>query len=114
MSCNYLKYSLFFVVIILIITTSSCTKGHEPVPVVQVVPAQNDSSFMREGDGDNDEDTDMSVIGAGVNQDDDSVIGGDDNEDDDDVDVVGSDVVVGDNAGGLGSSVGSAGGRGGN
>ena len=110
MSYSYLKYSLVFVVIILIATISSCTKGDEPVPITSEVTTQ-DANFMREGVGDDNGDGGVSIIGGGANEDeDDSIIGGDDNEDDDDVDVVGSDIVIG----GIGGSVGSAGGRGGN
>jgi hypothetical protein len=106
MSYSYLRYSLVFVVIILFATISSCTKGDEPVPVVQgsgVSEGDGVSVFSRVGNDSQveGEGSDVSsaspgapdIVGGDDNEDDDDsifVVGGDDNEDDDDFDVIGN------------------------
>lgn len=107
------KYQLLLLSL-MVVVLFSCSKGDEPVPMVDSSSEINNSS-MREGDVVDEDEPDVTPSGkdgAGINGDDGGIVGGDDNEDDDDVDVKG-DVIGGSNGSGGGVSGGgvSGGGR---
>lgn len=108
------KYQLLLLSL-MVVVLFSCSKGDEPVPMVDSSSEINNSS-MREGDVVDENEPDVTPSGkngAGINGDDDGgIVGGDDNEDDDDVDVKG-DVIGGSSGSGGGVSGGgvSGGGR---
>ena len=107
------KYLLVFA-LVFTMAFFSCSKGDEPVPVVETNSAI-DSSSMREGDIVDEEDQTVTSNGkdggAGVSGDGGEIVGGDDNEDDDDVDVKG-DVIGGSNGTGGGVNGGNVSGGG--
>lgn len=73
MLSKYLKYNSLFIVLLIVTTLVSCTKGDEPSPVVSDGNEGSSQMMMRSSDvGEGDEDNDVETI-----------IGGDDNEDDD-------------------------------